>query len=175
VKSDTYVKLLIGAALFATWVALVVCKVPGTEDIVNTIKLSLAGLGVYHLGTRPAATAAAHKEGGFARPKLLVALGSLALAVSACQSVTGPNATTQSAQVVYTQACSAYGAAFGVALQMRMAGKLNRAQIDQVTLLDSQVTPVCTGPLPADPAAATQQITAAVTTLTILEATHQGQ
>jgi uncharacterized lipoprotein YajG len=79
-------------------------------------------------------------------------------------------ATTQSAQTGYTQACAAYGAAFSTALQLRIAGKLNKAQIDQVTLIDGQITPICTGPLPADPTAATQQITAAVTTLAILEA-----
>lgn len=78
-------------------------------------------------------------------------------------------ATQQSTQVGYTQACAAYGAAFDTALQLRVAGKLTRAQIDQVTLIDSQITPICTGTLPADPTAATQQITAAVTTLTILE------
>jgi hypothetical protein len=88
----------------------------------------------------------------------------VALALAGC-------ATTQSAQTGYTQACEAYGAAFSAALQLRIAGKLNKAQIDQVTLLDSQITPICTGPLPADPTAATQQIAAAVTALTILEAT----
>ncbi len=86
----------------------------------------------------------------------------LALALSAC-------ATTQSTQVTYVQACATYGAAFDAALQLRIAGKLNQPQIDQVTLLDAQITPICTGALPADPDAATQQITAAVTTLTVLE------
>lgn len=78
-------------------------------------------------------------------------------------------ATTQSAQVGYTQACAAYGVAFNGALQLRLAGKLNQSQIDNVTLLDQQITPICTGPLPADPAAATAQITAAVTTMTLLK------
>jgi hypothetical protein len=91
------------------------------------------------------------------------------LALAGCASTAAPQAPTQSAQVGYTQACAAYGAAFSTALELRKAGKLNRAQIDQVTLLDSQITPLCTGPLPADPTAAAQQITAAVTTLTILE------
>jgi hypothetical protein len=83
--------------------------------------------------------------------------------------------TTPATQTGYTQACAAYGAAFEVALQARKAGKLNRAQIDQVTLVDSQVTPLCTGALPADPAAATQQITAAVTALTILEVANKAK
>jgi uncharacterized protein YceK len=92
------------------------------------------------------------------------------IALAGCASVTGPAATTQSAQVAYTQACAAYGAAFEGALQMRIAGNLNQSQIDQVTMVDAQITPICTGALPADPTSATQQITAAVTTLAILEA-----
>ncbi len=95
------------------------------------------------------------------------------LALAGCASITGPNATPQTAQVTYTQACAAYGAAFSGALQMRKAGQLNRAQIDQVTLLDSQITPICTGPLPKDPTVATTQITAAVTALTILQAAQK--
>lgn len=78
-------------------------------------------------------------------------------------------ATTQSAQVGYTQACAAYGVAFNGALQLRLAGKLTQPQIDQVTVIDSQITPICTGPLPANPTAAAAQITAAVTTMTILK------
>jgi hypothetical protein len=58
---------------------------------------------------------------------------------------------------------------FAGALELRRAGRLSRAQIDQVTLLDSQITPLCTGPLPADSTAAVQQVTTAVTTLTLLE------
>jgi uncharacterized protein YceK len=100
--------------------------------------------------------------------KLLLLLAMTVLA--GCATVSGPAATPQSAQVAYSQSCAAYGAAFEGALQLRIAGKLNQAQIDQVTLLDQQITPICTGPLPVDPVAATQQITAAVTTLAILEA-----
>jgi hypothetical protein len=88
-----------------------------------------------------------------------------AVLLAGCASTT----STQTAQVNYTQACAAYGAAFAGALQLRKAGKLNQVQVDQVTLLDSQITPICTGPLPTDATAATQQITAAVTALTILE------
>jgi hypothetical protein len=90
--------------------------------------------------------------------------------LAACQAIFSPSATTQSAQVTYVQSCAAYGAAFAAAVELRTAGKLNQAQIDQVTLLDSQITPICTGTLPADPIAATQQVTAAITSLTILEA-----
>lgn len=91
-----------------------------------------------------------------------------ALLLASCAA---PSTQSPAPQVTYTQACAAYGAAFASALQLRHAGRLNRAQIDQVTLLDNQVTPICTGAMPADATAATQQITAAVTALTILEAT----
>lgn len=169
---DTYIKLFIGLLLFATWIALIVFKVPDTGDLIGCIKLALAGLGVYHLGTREGigSAAPAKKEDGRALPGFLavLALGST-LALAGCVTP-NPNLTPQqSTNLTYTQACAAYGAAFSAALQLRLAGKLNQAQIDQVTLLDSQVTPICTGPLPADSTAAAQQVTAAVTTLTILE------
>lgn len=47
-KSAMFIKLAIGAVLFLTWVALVVLKVPGTEDIIAFIKVGLGGLGIYH-------------------------------------------------------------------------------------------------------------------------------
>ncbi len=90
--------------------------------------------------------------------------------LAGCNSITGNQATTQSAQVTYVQACAAYGAAFSAALDARQAGKLSQAQIRQISLIDTQITPICTGPLPADPTAATQQITAAVTTMAIMGA-----
>lgn len=90
------------------------------------------------------------------------------LALTACAFISG-TANTQSVQASYVQACTAYGAAFEGALQLRIDGKLNQAQIDQVTLIDQQITPICTGQLPADPTKATQQITAAVTSLAIIE------
>ncbi|MEL5850120.1 MAG: hypothetical protein U7M05_12295 [Candidatus Igneacidithiobacillus chanchocoensis] len=91
-----------------------------------------------------------------------------ALLLTACAT------TTQQTQVQYVQACTAYGAAFNAALALREAGKLTPAQINQVNLLDSQITPICTGPLPADPQAATAQVTAAVTTLAIIEAAQHA-
>lgn len=81
--------------------------------------------------------------------------------------------TPQQVQAQYVQACSAYLAGITVALDLRQAGKLSKPQIDQITLIDNQIAPLCVGPLPADPTAAAQQVTAAVTTLAILEAVHQ--
>lgn len=104
---------------------------------------------------------------------LILSLLTLAASTSGCASPTAES-TLQTIQVSYAQACAAYSAAFAGALQLRKAGKLNQAQIDQVTLLEGQVTPICTGTLPADTGAATQQITAAVTTLTIIEVALKG-
>jgi hypothetical protein len=91
----------------------------------------------------------------------------LALLLAACS-------TTQDTQVGYVQACSAYAAAFSAAVTLRANGKLGQKDIDAITLMDKEVTPICTGPLPTDPTAATQQVTAAVTTLLIMEAAQQG-
>jgi len=99
--------------------------------------------------------------------KLLILAACLAL--TACAYISGTANSTQSVQASYVQACTAYGAAFEGTLQLRIDGKLNQAQIDQVTLIDQQITPICTGQLPADPTKATQQITAAVTSLAIIE------
>lgn len=49
---STDIKLVLGLILFFTWVALVVCKTLGAEDLISAIKLSLAGLGAYHLNDR---------------------------------------------------------------------------------------------------------------------------
>jgi len=97
-----------------------------------------------------------------------VIVGAVCFAASQAGCATPP--ATQSSQVSYAQSCAAYAGAFDVLVALRKGGKLNQAQIDQVTLIDSQITPQCTGTMPQDPAEATQRITAAVTSLTILEA-----
>lgn len=94
----------------------------------------------------------------------------LMLVLTACAAFS-PTASTQQVQVQYVQACAAYGVAFNTALQLRQAGKLNQTQIDRITALDNQITPICTGSLPTNPQAAVTQIMAAVTTLSIIEAT----
>jgi len=96
------------------------------------------------------------------------------LAVMLCLGLTAC-ATTQSAQVGFVQACTAYKTSFATILQLRDAGKLTAVQISAINTLDSQVTPLCTGEaLPASPDAATAQITAAVTTLAATIAVQQG-
>ena len=91
----------------------------------------------------------------------------LALTLGACAT------TTPQAQTQYVQACAAYGAALTTAATLRKDGKLTPAQIAQVSLVDQQITPICTGPLPANPTAQTQQITAALTALAIMEGTRK--
>jgi hypothetical protein len=177
--NKTYIKLFIGAVLFGTLVALTVLQVPRSERLVDLIYAALLGLGIMHLGDQSGAPdAPVTKQGGFASIVLLVAMAIIAMLVLAGCTTTAqreePQQATRSAQVTYTQACAAYGAGFATALELRREGKLNRAQIDQVTLIDSQVTPVCTGRLPADPDAAVRQVTAAVTALAILEAVKKG-
>jgi hypothetical protein len=169
VTSTTYVKLFIGLVLFGSLVALTVLDVPHAERLIDLIYASLLGLGITHLAG-PGPSAPGNKEGGFAHPGLLAAMGVGAiLLLSGCVTTSTAQPAAQTAQVSYTQACVAYGAVFAGALELRRAGRLSRAQIDQVTLLDSQITPLCTGPLPADSTAAVQQVTTAVTTLTLLE------
>ena len=91
-------------------------------------------------------------------------------ALGACASF-APGATSSQVDTQYAQACIAYGAAFNAALQLRTAGKLTAAQIAAVNTVDQTVTPICTGPLPANPQAAIVQITAASTTLVVMAAT----
>lgn len=47
--NDSIIKLIIGAVLFGTWVALVVFKVAGAEEIITTIKIFLSGLAGWHI------------------------------------------------------------------------------------------------------------------------------
>ena len=157
------IKLFIGLVLFGTLVALTFTDVPNSGRLLDFCYGALMGLGVMHLGNGPQEGIAV-KDGGFASPFMLALLAALSLSIAACTTV-----PTQSAQVTYTQSCAAYGGAFDVMIALRKGGKLNQAQIDQVTLIDSQITPLCTGPLPKDLDAATVQVTAAVTALTILE------
>lgn len=176
---QTYIKLFIGVMLFITWIALVVFRVPGSDDLITAIKACLLGLGVYHLGARDeriGGAAQASKEGGRALPGFLLALCVGTLALSGCMtqgSLTplAPGQTpAQKMQVSYTQACAAWDAGFQTALELRRAGKLSPLQVQRISLLDDQATPLCTGPMPTDPNAAAQQVTAAVTALAILEA-----
>jgi hypothetical protein len=47
---------------------------------------------------------------------------------------------------------------------------LNQSQITQITLVDSQITPICIGTLPANPAEAAAKVTQAITSLATIEA-----
>lgn len=161
----TLIKLFIGLILFGTLVALYVFNVPNCDHLKWLCESGLLGLGFFHMaGGQQEGIGVAGKQGGFARMGLLLSLALGCTLLTAC-------ATTPQTQVAYVQSCSAYNAAFGAAIVLRESGKLNQSQIDQVTMLDNQITPICTGALPTNPAQATSQITAAVTTLAILEST----
>lgn len=79
-------------------------------------------------------------------------------------------ATTQSAQVGFVRACSAWDGTFKLAVVAREKGKLTPLQIERISTLDGTVTPLCTGPLPADADEATRKVTAATTELAVMEA-----
>lgn len=92
------------------------------------------------------------------------------LALTACATTQTPLDT----QKQFVQACSAYNAAFVAVLQLREAGKLNTAQIAAISVIDTDISPLCTGALPTDAATATQRITIATTSLTVAYITKQG-
>ena len=104
--------------------------------------------------------------------RILSFLAVMALAIGLFGCAT--TATTQSDQVAYVQACTAYESGFSAALQLREQGKLNAEQISAITTLDSHISTICEGSLPTTTTAATEQITAAVTTLTATIAVQQG-
>lgn len=165
----TLIKLFIGLVLFGTLAALTFNNVPNSGRLLDFCYGALMGLGVMHLGgsgpQEGIGGTAPDKTGGFAAPLALLMAFAMAAGVSACTSTV----TIRDARVTYTQSCAAYGGAFNVLVAMRKADKLNDAQIAQVTLIDSQITPICTGPLPTDLDDATAKVTAAVTALTIME------
>ncbi len=103
--------------------------------------------------------------------KIAIIAGILMLTALLDGCASGPNApnATQNAQVNYIQACNAWGSALTAAAKLRLDGELSAQAVQQITTLDATITPVCVGPLPADPTAATAQITAAVTELGIIE------
>lgn len=168
---SVFLKVLIGAVLLAILVVLTYLQVPHSERLIDMLYAALIGLGITHIaGT----SAPGNKEGGFAHPGMLAALGvGTLLALSACSagSQTAPDSFLQP---TYTRACATYSAGFATVLELRKLGKLTPSEIGQVTLIDSQVTPLCTGALPPDLTTATTRIEGAVAALAVLEATHKG-
>lgn len=94
----------------------------------------------------------------------------LALLLVACA-----NQPVQQVQTNYIQACSAYGAALNTMADLRAQHKLSAATVNQITAVDNQITPICSGSLPADPAAATTQIINATAQLAAFEAATKGK
>lgn len=99
------------------------------------------------------------------------------LLICTAMLLAGCATTTQQAQVQYVQACGVYSSLFSTAVTLRQQGKLNAAQISAISQVDAQITPICSGPLPANLTVATQQVTTAITTLGLLgviQATTKG-
>jgi hypothetical protein len=165
-------RLLAGIGLLGMWVWLVVATVVQPGDLVDAMAVGLFMLGVLP-STNPAdlPLAAAPPQAGFARWRMLAFLSALGL--GGMSLLGGCASTPQAAQAQYVQECAAYGTALTLGAQMKAAGKLNAAQVQQLLLIDSQITPICSGQLPADPTSATQKVTAALTTLAILEGTKK--
>jgi len=102
--STTQIKLRLGVMLFATWLGLVIFKTENSGDIITAIKLSLAGLGAYHLNDRTNAPDAvvvtpADKQGGFARPVLLLLIAFVSLvAIGGCGTLNAYTSAALNAQ-----------------------------------------------------------------------------
>lgn len=103
--------------------------------------------------------------------KRIIAIIAIAILAACATPPVSPTVTptVQKIQATVTQACTAYGAAFSAALDARRAGKLSLAQIKSIGAIDAQVTPICTGALPADTQAAVIQITAAIANMAIAQ------
>ena len=104
--------------------------------------------------------------------KILVLLIATTMAACSLFSPTPTLPPAQAAQLAYAKACSDYGAALYAAAALRQQGKLSAAAVQQVTLLDQQITPLCTpgAAVPADPTLWTNQIVAAVTSFAAIDA-----
>jgi hypothetical protein len=160
--------------MFLLWYLIIYNEVKGADGIVEFIKLALMSLGVH---TVMAAQPEPPKQDSPPQSNSQSGrsmISFLALLAGACLLILAACSTTQSAQQHYVQSCAAYNAALSTAVELRIAGKLTQSEIDSITLIDNQATPICTGQLPADPVAAARQVTAAITTLTILEATKKA-
>ncbi len=165
-------RLVGGAVLLAMWVGLVAKGAVPASNLIDAMVLILFGLGV--LPSPDPATLqmpGSPPQAGFARWRMLAFLSALGL--GGVSLLGGCASTPQAAQAQYVQECAAYGTALTLGAQMKAAGKLNAVQVQQLLLIDSQITPICSGQLPADPTSATQKVTAALTTLAILEGTKK--
>ncbi|MHB8915937.1 MAG: hypothetical protein ACYC4K_09025 [Thiobacillus sp.] len=98
----------------------------------------------------------------------------LCLTLSACAVAPATTTPLQSAQTQFVQACGTYNAAFAIALKLRQSNQLTPAQITEITQMDSVMTPICTGALPADQATINLYITEVVTSAATLAAISKG-
>jgi len=100
-------------------------------------------------------------------PLILAAgLGGCALAPTSGMT---PAQQLLSAQQARNTACGAWATVFSGAVAIRQAGQASATLIQQINLADSQLTPVCTAPLPTTVSAIQAQTTQVMTSVGILE------
>jgi len=99
----------------------------------------------------------------------------LVIALAGCAGF-GNSTTTGADQgkVNFVQNCTIYAGVLNGALQAAQAGKLNAEQTVQLKTISLNVSPICKGPVPVNTDAATAQVTAAITTLTVYEGLLKG-
>ena len=88
----------------------------------------------------------------------------LALCLGAC--ATSQTSPAQS----FAQACVSYTSALNSATALNNAGKLSKSAVIEISAIEARITPICLQPAPNNAADLTTQVTAAVTTLTVLAA-----
>ena len=98
-------------------------------------------------------------------PKLALAGGVAAMA--GCATLNTP-VSHKAQMVAYHNACVAYSAGFAGALAAGEDGYLTKADIQQVNLMDENITPLCRKQ-PTSLTTATTEITQAITKLAIYE------
>ena len=80
--------------------------------------------------------------------------------------VNAPQATpAQQQAITFAQACSGYAAALSSAIALNNQGKLAKSQVQAITLIDADISPICTGPVPANNNVLITKVTAATTQL----------
>jgi hypothetical protein len=93
-------KLVIAFLLFLCWGLLVIFRIAGAEDLITWIKISIGGLGLYHLHNRVGvARVASVAQAGFARLPMLLMLATAGLF---CMSLTGCASWVQAASAYNT-------------------------------------------------------------------------
>jgi hypothetical protein len=101
----------------------------------------------------------------------LLAAALMALALSACASTSSTTSGVNSATVNYQNACAAYVGLDQGVFALAKTGVMSYAQILQMGIVDKNISPLC-APGVNPSSANLPKITAAIATLTAIEAAH---